>query len=93
MQSLQGGLGACRSRIRARMEGKPEALHEKPGADPSVLVLSRWRKISKRKPSGTDNLCSASCGQGKRTLYCSVTFGGTSRPPYLIGRNNFKWRR
>ena len=26
MQSLQGGLGACRSRIRARMEGKPEAL-------------------------------------------------------------------
>ena len=31
--------------------------------------------------SGTDDLCSASCGQGKRTLYCSVTFGGTSRPP------------
>ncbi len=26
MQSLQGGLGACRSRIGARMEGKPEAL-------------------------------------------------------------------
>ena len=24
MQSLQGGLGACRSRIGVRMEGKPE---------------------------------------------------------------------
>ncbi len=86
MQSLQGGLAGLA--VHGLEPGWKENL--KPYKNKGqILYFSSYHdgvNYQKRKPSGTDDLCSASCGQGKRTSILQRNFWGDKSSPSLFNR-------